>query len=71
MVGESLNAHSVEVTLAEKYNGTTWQVQSTPNPHGANLSLFNAVSCASATGCEAVGGAGSAAAQLPLAERYS
>jgi len=71
MVGESLNAQGVEVTLAEKFNGTAWQVQSTPNPHGASLSLFNAVSCTLATSCEAVGGAGSAAAQLPLAERYS
>jgi hypothetical protein len=71
LVGEAINAHGAEVTLAEKYDGTTWQVQPTPNPHGASLSSFNAASCTSPTSCEAVGGSGSAASQLPLAERYS
>jgi len=71
LVGESINAHGAEVTLAEKYNGTTWQIQSTPTPHGARLSLFNAAACTSATSCEAVGGSTTAAGSQPLAERYS
>jgi hypothetical protein len=70
-VGEVLNAHSTELTLAENYDGTKWQTQSTPNPRGAKLSLFNAASCLSATNCEAVGGFTSATGSLPLAERYS
>jgi hypothetical protein len=70
-VGESINAHGTEVTLAEKYDGANWQVQSTPTPRGAKLSLFNAAACTSATSCEAVGGSTSASGSSPLAERYS
>jgi hypothetical protein len=41
------------VTLAERWNGTTWAIQPTRNPAPDNR--FNAVSCASATSCMAVG----------------
>jgi hypothetical protein len=45
------------VTLAERWDGSTWTVQTTPNPpdpDGGGISL-NAVSCTSATSCTAVG----------------
>jgi hypothetical protein len=45
------------VTLAERWDGSTWTVQTTPNPpdpDGGGISL-NAVSCTSATACTAVG----------------
>jgi hypothetical protein len=70
-VGEVINANGTEVTLAEKYDGTAWQVQSTPNPRGSRLSLFNAAACTSATSCVAVGGFTNASGSVPLAERYS
>jgi hypothetical protein len=38
-------------TLAERWNGTTWTVQHTPNPPGQLLG----VSCTSSTACTAVG----------------
>ena len=69
-VGEVINGRGTEVTLAEQWNGTAWQVQSTPNPRGAALSLFNATSCTSGASCVAVGSSGSSTRQLPLAERY-
>jgi hypothetical protein len=69
-VGQVVNANGAEVTLAEKSDGTAWQVQSTPAPRGSRLSLFNAVAC-TAAGCEAVGGSTSASGSVPLAERYS
>jgi hypothetical protein len=43
------------LTLAEGWNGTRWQIQSTPNPTGALLTSLNGVSCRSATSCVAVG----------------
>ena len=43
------------VTLAEVWNGTSWTVQTTPNPKGANESYLQGVSCSSATACTAVG----------------
>jgi hypothetical protein len=49
-------------TLAERWNGSSWTVQPTPNPGGSGS--FKAVSCTSATSCFAVGfgGAGTLAA---------
>jgi hypothetical protein len=43
------------VTVAERWNGKSWRTQPTPNPSRAGYSQFNAVSCASATACTAVG----------------
>ncbi|HEY3827943.1 MAG TPA: hypothetical protein VGL57_01980 [Solirubrobacteraceae bacterium] len=44
--------YEVEV---ERWNGTTWSVQSAPNPSGATRDEFAGVSCSSATVCVAVG----------------
>jgi hypothetical protein len=43
------------MTLAERWNGTTWTVQSTPNPPSYSLSSLSGVSCPAATTCTAVG----------------
>src|ERR1700728_3492474 len=37
------------VTLAEYWDGSTWTVQSTPNPSGADFNILFGVSCTSAT----------------------
>ncbi len=51
-------------TLAERWNGTRWRIQRTPNPAaGAGLS---AVSCTSSSACTAVGGSEAGT----LAERW-
>jgi hypothetical protein len=42
------------LTLAEAWNGSTWTIQTTPNPSGPPYSELNAVSCV-ASGCIAVG----------------
>jgi hypothetical protein len=42
-------------TLAELWNGKAWTIQPTPNPAGFDFGEFNAVSCASANFCMAVG----------------
>ncbi len=56
MVGEYKNSSGVEVTLAERWNGTEWSVQSTPNPAEAKGSYLNGgVSCTSSTACTATG----------------
>jgi hypothetical protein len=55
-------------TLAERWNGTTWAIQATPNPTDSQL---NGVSCTSATACTAAGDySGSSPYGLTLAERY-
>jgi hypothetical protein len=41
--------------LVERFNGRVWSLQNAPDPFGADSSLFNSVSCVSATFCAAVG----------------
>jgi hypothetical protein len=41
--------------LAEVWNGTSWQIEDAAQPNGATTNVLDAVSCASATFCEAVG----------------
>jgi hypothetical protein len=71
-VGHYVNSTGKSVTLAEKWNGSTWVVQTTANPTGAAGSSLGAVSCPSATACTAVGNwAGSGGTQLTLAEKWN
>jgi hypothetical protein len=64
------------VTLAERWNGISWTVQSTPNPaHGdpGSERHLNAVSCTSSGVCTAVGYYFDRPhdVDLPIAERYA
>ncbi|HEV2371234.1 MAG TPA: hypothetical protein VGS19_03615 [Streptosporangiaceae bacterium] len=43
-----------QFTLAESWNGSSWTLQSTPNPGSGTSVQFNSVSC-TATTCDAVG----------------
>ncbi len=70
-VGFSTNRAYAPVTLAERWNGTSWTIQPTPNPGGAVSGLFD-VSCASKTACTAVGRFTNRADTLvTLAERWN
>jgi hypothetical protein len=62
-------------TLAERWNGTAWTIQPTPNAPGSSSSsqnALNAISCTSATACTAVGysRSDSTPSPVPLAERW-
>jgi hypothetical protein len=54
-VGQYINSSSVEVPLAERWNGKAWSIQATKTPTGAKGSSLSGVSCASAEACTAVG----------------
>ncbi len=54
-VGDYGSKKAADLTLAEVWNGTTWSVESTPNPSGATTSSLDGVSCTSSTACQAVG----------------
>ena len=62
---------STYVTLAERWNGTKWSIQHTPNPTGAPGSWLDGVSCASASTCTAVGDPNFSPPQVTLAERWN
>ena len=71
-VGRYENSSKVEVTLAERWNGSEWAVQSTPNPSGAIWSRLADVSCASSTTCEGVGSyENSSSVRVTLAEHWN
>jgi hypothetical protein len=58
--------------LAEEWNGTSWAEQSVPVPSGSTASELNAISCASATNCTAVGYyQNSSVVDLTLAESWN
>src|SRR5215472_7085382 len=64
-VGSSVTTAGASHPLAERWNGTLWSIQATPNPpQGGGL---NGVSCTAASACTAVGGSGAG----PLAERWN
>jgi hypothetical protein len=54
-VGAYQTSSGTWVTLAERWNGSTWTVQDTPNPAGATSSFLSGVSCRSANACTAAG----------------
>jgi hypothetical protein len=55
-VGDYVNSAGVDVTLAERWNGSSWAIQPTPNPAGAqSFSFLGGVSCVTPGACEAVG----------------
>ncbi len=59
-------------TLAESWNGTSWALQATPNPAGANASLLRGISCTTAAACTAVGDStDTGGSDLTLAERWN
>jgi hypothetical protein len=57
-VGSYEASSGAHVTLAERWNGTAWTVQATPNPATPPRSALTAVSCVSASDCTAVGVSG-------------
>ncbi|HKA96819.1 MAG TPA: hypothetical protein VKD66_11195 [Streptosporangiaceae bacterium] len=59
-------------TLAERWNGSTWRVQHTPNPPGAAAGNLNAASCVSRSACIAVGNTSNRRGNsLTLAQRWN
>jgi hypothetical protein len=55
-VGHYKNSAGEFKTLAEKYNGTSWELTAPPNPGGTGgASFLTGVSCSTASSCAAVG----------------
>jgi hypothetical protein len=54
-VGYYRNSSSEHVTLAERWNGSAWSLQSTSNPSGSKSSYLVGLSCSGTTACTAVG----------------
>ena len=71
-VGYSSNSSGTDLTLAERWNGASWSVQTSPNPTGAIYAFLTGVSCTGPTSCVAVGYYGdSSGTEVPLAESWN
>ena len=66
-VDASANANPL-ATLAERWNGTRWSIQPTPNPADVQGVRLEGVACTSPSACTAVGGS---FANASLAERWN
>jgi hypothetical protein len=73
LVGYYENSASAHVPLAESWNGSTWSVQSMPNPTSGTEIRMEGVSCTAATECTAVGFYANSTkkAKEPVAERWN
>jgi hypothetical protein len=73
-VGSYHDLGGMNFPLAERWNGTSWALQSPQFPVSASGTVLNGVSCASATACMAVGDAvpptSSANSRVTLAESW-
>ena len=58
-VGQFVAGSGVQLALAERWNGSNWAIQPTPNPAGSPSSRLFAVACPAADACTAVGAADS------------
>jgi len=71
-VGFSQQSDGTYATLAERWNGSSWEIQPKPNPAGASLGVFHGVSCTGPRFCIAVGNYRPASGfELPLVERWN
>jgi hypothetical protein len=70
---EDTNSSGTHIkTLAERWNGSTWKILTTPHVHGSASVRFLAVGCVSASDCFAVGdNAGSPPSISALTERWN
>jgi sugar lactone lactonase YvrE len=73
VVGNYKSSAGVIGSLAERWNGTEWKIQTTPNPAGAKETKATGVSCASATACTMIGVYANSAGgvTMPFAEGWN
>jgi hypothetical protein len=70
-VGDYVNSSGLDVTLAERWNGSNWAIQPTPNPSRAqSFSVLTGISCTARDACEA-SGASDAPSASTFAERWN
>jgi hypothetical protein len=66
-IGEQHFADGIVHTVAERWNGSSWHVQPTPNPPKVGFAPLAGVACTGPSACVAAGGSD----QGTLAERWN
>src|SRR5262249_45601182 len=70
-VGAYVTSSGDFVTTAERWNGSTWSAQPTPNPAGALGDFLFAVTCPSSSACTALGYSHGSGPPLTRAQRWN
>ena len=71
-VGSYFNGANIEMPLAERWNGVSWQILPSPIPPGAQSGRLEGISCTAPEECTAVGGSEETAFRSrPLVERWN
>src|SRR5215470_16519719 len=68
-VGTTASRSGAQTALAERWNGSSWQIQHAPSPAGGGQ--LNGVSCTSPSACTAVGGTPQGTPRKTLVERWN
>jgi hypothetical protein len=70
-VGGYRNSSNVQVSFVERWNGTSWSYQSSPNPAGTTNTVFQGVSCVASAPCVAVGDWNNGKIWQPMAQEWN
>jgi hypothetical protein len=70
-IGERGNRPTQSVPFIERWNGTAWAIQATPQLPSSSSPILDSVSCAAASSCTAIGSILTGTLQKPLAEHWN
>jgi hypothetical protein len=69
--GAYRDSRGVQHTLAERWNGTSWSIQTTPNPAESTNTVLQNISCAERFSCVAVGDYVTGGTWVPMAQYWN
>lgn len=70
-VGGYRNSSNVQVSFVERWNGSSWSYQASPNPVGTTNTVFQGVSCRASALCVAVGDWNNGKTWQPMAQEWN
>jgi hypothetical protein len=70
-VGGYKESKGVQVSFVERWNGTSWSHQSSPNPVGSTNTVFQGVSCVASAPCVAAGDWNNGKTWQPMAQEWN
>jgi hypothetical protein len=65
------NSSNVQVSFVERWNGSAWSHQSSPNPVGSTNTVFQGVSCVGLSPCVAAGDWNNGKTWQPMAQEWN
>ena len=70
-VGGYMNSSGVQVTFVQRWNGTSWSLQTSPNPVGSTNTPLQSVSCANSSFCVGAGDWNNGKMWQPMAQAWN